>query len=508
MDDLKRRTASGLLWGGFSNGMVQLLGALFGIVLLRLLQPDDYGKMAALVIFGNIASCLQESGFTAALANKVEPRHEDYNAVFWFNVLVGATLYVILFAVAPLIAAFYHEPILCPLGRVVFLSFVFSSLGTAQRAWLFGHLKVRETSIAQLAGIALSGVVGIALAWMGWAYWALAVQSLTYVATLTVVCWCYSPWRPSWHIDLRPAWQMFGFSVKLLVNTLALHFNNQAFGVLLNRFQGPMWGNHTAGIYSNARKWDDMAIQTISGMVQGIAQPTLRRADTDSERLVRVFRKLLRFTGFVAFPCLLGLALVAEDFIVLVIGAKWQESARLLSLLCLYGAFAPITTLYSGLVISRGKSGINMTLGLVSCVLVWGGIITMHALGCDLTDMVAYYVALNIGWVVVWQCCARRLIGMRHWWACQDILPFFGFAAACMAVTGWATAALGVCWLRLGLRIGMAAVLYVGILWVCRATILRESVAFLRGKRAEDSEPVSHGTEQEDGTQQTENGES
>ena len=299
---LKQRTAQGLIWGGFSNGVVQLLGALFGLWLINILDPDDYGKMAALVIFSNIASVLQESGFTAALANKSEPTHEEYNAVFWFNVIVGLVLYVLLFFAAPLIADFYNEPVLCPLGRFAFLGFVFSCFGTAQRAYLFGHLMVKQTSIMQMASITISGIVGVCLAYAGFAYWGLAAQSLVYVASVTAFAWAFSPWRPSLPKDpppsltgragggsaliatLRPAWQMFGFSSKLLINSLAFQLNNNAFGVLLNRFYP---GGHIAGIYSNARKWDDMAIATIGGMVQGVAQPVLRESSRPTPDLTR-----------------------------------------------------------------------------------------------------------------------------------------------------------------------------------------------------------------------------
>ena len=82
MSSLKEKTAKGLIWGAFSNGMVQVLGADFGVILLKLLDPSDHGRMAALVVFSNLAAALQESGFTAALANKREPSHEEYNAVF------------------------------------------------------------------------------------------------------------------------------------------------------------------------------------------------------------------------------------------------------------------------------------------------------------------------------------------------------------------------------------------------------------------------------------------
>lgn len=480
MSSLKQKTAQGLIWGGFSNGVVQLLQAVFGVWILNIITPEDSGKVAALVIFSNIASVLQESGFTAALANKREPTHEEYNAVFWFNVIVGIALYIILFFAAPFIADFYHEPVLCPLGRFAFLSFVFSCFGTAQRAYLFGHLMVKQTSIMQMASIIISGIAAVCMAYAGWAYWGLAAQSLVYVACITFFAWYFSPWRPTLHIDLGPAWKMFGFSSKLLVNSLAFQFNNNAFGVLLNRF---FPGGHIAGIYDNARKWDDRAISTIGGMVQGVAQPVLRDAAGGESRLIPAFRKMLRFTCFVSFPCLLGLALIAEDFIVLLVGEKWHASANMLSLLCIYGAFSPVVTLYSNLVISRGRSTINMVIGLVNCALVWGGIIVLHALGHNLTSMVIFYVSLNIAWLFVWQACTRRLIGLRWWHAFKDIAPFFVFSLGVMTLTWWLTSELNISWTRMFLRIVIVIILYIGSLWLTRAQILRESIDYIFHKK-------------------------
>lgn len=480
MSSLKQKTAQGLIWGGFSNGVVQLLQAVFGVWILNIITPEDSGKVAALVIFSNIASVLQESGFTAALANKREPTHEEYNAVFWFNVIVGIALYIILFFAAPFIADFYHEPVLCPLGRFAFLSFVFSCFGTAQRAYLFGHLMVKQTSIMQMASIIISGIAAVCMAYAGWAYWGLAAQSLVYVACITFFAWYFSPWRPTLHIDLGPAWKMFGFSSKLLVNSLAFQFNNNAFGVLLNRF---FPGGHIAGIYDNARKWDDRAISTIGGMVQGVAQPVLRDAAGGESRLIPAFRKMLRFTCFVSFPCLLGLALIAEDFIVLLVGEKWHASANMLSLLCIYGAFSPVVTLYSNLVISRGRSTINMVIGLVNCALVWGGIIVLHALGHNLTSMVIFYVSLNIAWLFVWQACTRRLIGLRWWHAFKDIAPFFVFSLGVMTLTWWLTSELNISWTRMFLRIVIVIILYIGSLWLARAQILRESIDYIFHKK-------------------------
>lgn len=67
---LKDKTAKGLLWGGISNGVQQLLNLVFGIFLARILTPADYGMVGMLAIFTAIAGTLQDSGFTTALANK------------------------------------------------------------------------------------------------------------------------------------------------------------------------------------------------------------------------------------------------------------------------------------------------------------------------------------------------------------------------------------------------------------------------------------------------------
>ena len=133
-ETLKDKTAKGLFWGGISNGIQQLLNVLFGLILARILDANDYGMVGMLAIFTAIASTIQESGFTSALTNQKEIRHEDYNAVFWFSVLTGISFYIILFFCAPLIANFYDKPELVNLSRVVFLGFLVGGFGIASNA--------------------------------------------------------------------------------------------------------------------------------------------------------------------------------------------------------------------------------------------------------------------------------------------------------------------------------------------------------------------------------------
>ena len=518
---LKERTAKGLIWGGLSNGAMQLLGAMFGLILMNRLDAEDYGKFAALNIFAALASALQESGFVAALCNKKEPTHEEDNAVFWFNILVSSTLYLILWFCAPLIADFYNDPDYVVLSRVVFLGFLFSGIGTAQRAYLFGHLMVKETSICNICGILISGTIGVTLACNGYHYWGLVIQAVSFVVVVQALAWFFSPWRPSlpkinneqltinkeggrkFSISnfqlsiinlLAPAWQMFGFSSKLMVTNIFNILNREAFSVLLKKYIN----NHVAGIYTQARKWDDMASNTINGMVSSVAQPTLAQVNEDTERYRSVFRKMMRFTCFVTFPAMFGLAIIAQDFILLVGREKWAESGFMLALLCIHGAVVPITTLYSNLTISRGKSDINLACTIGQCLAVWAGLILLYPKG--LLPMVLYFIGLNIAWLGIWQWCAKRLIGLRWREALKDILPFLIFTLIVHSFAWWATTGITIMWLRMLSRIALAAILYAGIMWLSGAKIMREAVQYLApsifpfvgGKKSHKKKQDSH----------------
>ena len=476
---LKERTARGLLWGGMSNGIMQLLGALFGLALMRLLTPADWGKVYMLNIFAALASTLQESGFIAALCNKKEPTDQEYNAVFWFNLIVSGSLYIILWFLAPLIAKFYNDPDLIPLARFLFLGFLLSGLGTVQRAYLFGHLMVRETSICGITAMLVSGAVGVTMAWCGFAHWGIVAQSVTFVLVVQLMNWYYSSWRPSLHIDLRPAWKMFNFSSKLLITNVFNILNNHAFSVLLGKY----FGNRQAGIYGTARKWDDMAAGTINGMVTAVAQPTLAQVADDNGRYVQVFRKMLRFVCFISFPALLGLGMIAQEFILLAGGEKWAESGRILSLLCIHGAFFPITTLYSNLTISRGHSSVNMGCTIGQCLVVWVGLILLYLNGYGMLPMVIFFIMLNVGWLCIWQWWAKRLIGLRWHWVALDILPFLFFTIGVLAITWWITQTIDNLWLLMISRIVLAVVLYTSIMWISRAKIMRETMDYILHKK-------------------------
>ena len=220
-----------------------------------------------------------------------------------------------------------------------------------------------------------------------------------------------------------------------------------------------------------------MASSTINGMVTSTSQPTLAQVTDEIGRYRQVFRKMLRFICFVSFPSMLGLGLVAQEFILLAGGEKWRESGLILSLLCLHGAFVPITTLYSNLTISRGRSDVNMACTIGQCLAVWTGLFLLYPYG--FLPMVVYFVALNIAWLAIWQWFAWRLTGLTFMQALKDTVPFLVFTIVVLAFTWWLTKGIGNLWLLLLSRILLAAVLYGGIMWLSGAKIMREAIQYV-----------------------------
>ena len=473
METLKEKTAKGLFWGGMNNGVQQLLGLAFGIILGRLLDPSDYGMTAMLAVFSVIANELQSSGFKTGLINLKSPTHDDYNAVFWFNILAGAAIYVVLWFCAPLIADYYHQPKLIPLSRYVFLGFVFSSFGMAQSAYLTKQMQIKQIAQCGMTATLTSSIVSVILAVMGFGYWALATQYLLYIAMNTLLLWFFSPWRPTTKVTFEPIRRLFPFSFKIMLSAIFTQVNNNIMNLLLGRY----YGEANTGHYNQAYQWSSKCFLLVGNMLKQVDQTVLVGLGDERERQLAVLRKMMRFTAFISFPLLFGLGMVSHEFIVLAIGEKWAFAASLLPLLCLCGAFLPLSTLLTDSVISQHRSDIYLWNTFALGVLQMGLMVALWREG--IVTMVIAYALLNIAWVFVWHFFVQRLMNYRLIPFLKDILPFALAAAGVMAVTGFVTHAIEMLWLKLLCRVVLAALLYYVVMRLAGAVILKAIMAFI-----------------------------
>ena len=473
MENLKEKTAKGIAWGAVNNGATQLLNLAFGIVLARQLSTEDYGIVALLTIFTALAGCIQSAGFSQALANLKPPTRSDYNAVFWFNVVAGFSMYVILFFCAPLISDFFHQPALTDMSRVVFLTIPVSALGIVPNAKLWIELRNQELAVSSIVALALSGGVGVWLAFHGYGYWSLVWQQLLFVTFSCMLKWGFTRWRPMLTLDFSPLRRMFGFASKLLLtnilNVVSQNVQTFIFGKLL-----PI---ASVGQFTQANKWNTMGHSFISNTMSQVAQPVLTNVSDERERQERVFRKMLRFTSFVSFPLMLGLALVAQEFIVITIGAKWEPCVPLLQMLCVGGAFLPLHALYQNFIISRGRSDIYLY--LVSLQIFLQIVLTLLLAPRGIMAMVAAFALLNVVFTALWHLSLRRVHPLRTIDVIRDTLPFAAVAVVCVAVGYYTTLWAEAYWLRLLLRMVIVAVTYIGLMKLLHARTLDECITFI-----------------------------
>ena len=468
-ETLKEKTAKGLFWGGISNGAQQALGLVFGVFLARILNAGDYGLVGMLAIFTGIANSIINSGFAVALTNKQAATQKDYNAVFWFSLFVGLALYIILFSSAPLIARFFNRPELTNLSRVIFISFIFSGIATVPHTILYKRLMVKQQALIDITAISLSGIMGVTLAIQGFAYWAIALQNVTYITLSSGLRCIVSPWRPIFHIDFSPLMEFFSFTFKIFLTNIFLQIHNNFFSVLLGKF----YNATQLGYYSQGFKWAGMGNQVITGMIGQVAQPVIVQVNDNRERQLNVFRKMIRFTAFIAIPAFLGLAFIAKEFIVIAIGDKWLPSTPFLQLFCFWAIACCIGIVYTYLLLSHGKSDIYMKTTIFVAISQLLIVACMYPFG--LFPMVIY-----IAGTLIYHYYAKKIIAYRLRDFIKDIFPYLIISSGCIGVAWIATIDVANIYLLVVLKVIITALLYIAIMKISNAVIFRELVSFLK----------------------------
>lgn len=474
---LKERTAKGLFWGGLGSGVQQFMSLLFGVILARILTQEDYGMVGVLAVFSAMATSIQEGGFTAALVNKRKVRHEDYNAVFWFSSLSGLLMYLILFACAPLIADFFHEPALTAVARVLFLGFLLGSLGVSHNALLLKRMKMRERAVIDVISLVISNAIGVTLVLNGFAYWGLVIQTVIFALITLLLRWYYSTFRPTFTFDFRPLKEMFPFSIKILLTGFFVAINTH----VITLFLGRLFTKHEVGDYTQGQKWSTIGSSIVNNILQHVSHPVLVEAGDDMARQKNVFRKMLRFAAFISFPTMLGLALVSEELIVLLITEKWLTSVPILQLLSVWGAFIPITTLYRQLTFVHSKSEVYMWSTIATGILQVALLFLLHQQGIHI--MVLSFVCINLLWLFVWQYYAHKLIHLRFWEVIKDLAPYLLIALFVLGIAYLATLSVTNLFLSLILKIVISAVLYIFIMRYSNSVIYRESMHYFKNMR-------------------------
>lgn len=352
MSSLKEKTKGAIKWNLVDKIAAQILYAVTGIILARLISKEDFGLVGAVLVFQAFASMFVDSGFASALIQRKAPSERDYSTVFWFNMLMALALFIILWFCAPMIARWNQGDMrLIPLARVMFLTFIFNAAGIVQTNRMIKQMNVRPVALANLLGQILGAAIGLYLALTRADAWALVWQQVSMAAARALFLWLFIRWRPMLFFSLQILRSFFAIGSGVMLQS----FLNTVFQNVYAFFIGHRIGMVPLGVYSQADKWSKMATATVSQVLTSSFVPALAEVQDSPERLRAMTRKIHRSVIAVTVPAFIAAILLAAPAFHLLFGSKWDAAIPLFQILMARGIFVVLNGLYSNFLLAIGR---------------------------------------------------------------------------------------------------------------------------------------------------------
>ena len=480
-ESLKHKTVRGTVWSTVERFSIQGISFLVMIIMARILIPADYGLIGMLTVFIAVSQSLVDSGFSQALIRKLDRSEVDNSTVFYFNIVVGLLLYLLLFVCAPLIADFYDQPMLVPLTRVLSLGIPVNSLVVVHRALLTVDIDFKTQAKASLVAALVSGIVGIVMAYGGFGVWSIVAYQLSSLFINMLLLWILFRWKPEWIFSWRSFRELFGFGSKLALSGIIDTIYRNIYLIVIGKF----FNTADLGYYTRAQQFADFPSANVSGIIQRVTYPVLCTIQNDDERLRDVYRRFLRLSAFVVFPLMIGLAAVAHPFIILVLTEKWEFTAVLLQIMCLYMMWYPVHAINLNLLQVKGRSDLFLKLEIIKkivgvtilCVTLPFGLIAM-CWGGVLSSILSLVINTHYTGILIQVGFLRQI---------RDLVPTMIYSLL-MGVLVWTIVSLVESnLLALILGVGAGVVFYLGMARLTNSADLKELISMVRPSAKEPS---------------------
>ena len=474
---LKQKTIGALLWNLLDRTGQQILLFIVGILVANILSVDDYGLIGMLAIFSAIANIVLDSGFSAALIQKKETTKEEFSTVFWFNLGMSILLYLLLIACSPLIAAFFKQPQLTALSIVIFLALPLNALTMIQSTILNKEVRFKRLAKINLIAMMISGLSSLGMSLSGFGVWTLAWQPVILAAARTVLLWKQTDWYPERIFRFSVIRSLFGFASSLLFASLI----NTGFLNIYSFIIGKLYPIKQLGYYTQGNKMCDMGVGLLYGSIQSATFPIFSSIQDERERLIRAYRKTIRFTAFITMPIMAGLCMTARPIIQLLLKEEWWPSIPFFQLLCIGGCFTILTAVNNNFIKVSGRSEgilkleyykIALTIGVV--LLTYRESVIIMVIGLVATRLLVYLINMIY---------TARYTGYGFFMQVRDLLPYAGLAIFMLLVIypigGWVENNL----LLLITQSIVGAGFYLGLSYITGSKIIKEALEILTRKK-------------------------
>lgn len=370
MNDIKRKVVSGIAWSYAERMLAQLISLVVTIILARLLGPEEFGVVAIVTVFINIADTFAINGLGNSLIQKKEADHLDFSSVFYFNIGFSVLLYGILFLLAAPIAEFYKNPVLIPVLRVMSLRIPIAAINSVQQAYVSKRMEFRKFFFATLFGTLVSAVIGIIMAYRGLGVWALVAQYMSNTIIDTIILWFVVRWRPMWEYSWSRMKDLYSYGWKVLATSLLINI----YGNIQDLIIGKKFSASDLAFSNKGRQFPSLISSNINTSISKVMFPAISEVQEDRQRVKALSRRAISVGTYVLSPILIGLAAVSHAFVSIILTEKWLPCVPYLQIMCLVFILQPIQTSSIQSMKALGKSGLYLRLEVIKKI---GGIVIL-----------------------------------------------------------------------------------------------------------------------------------
>lgn len=365
MSDIRKKVFSGLFWTYAERFLAQIISLLITIVLARLLSPNEYGMIGILSVFMVIADSFAVNGLGNALVQKKDADNLDFSSVFYFNILFSIVIYLAAFAIAPIVAAFYGEPLLKQTMRVMALRIPIAAVNSVQHAYVSKKMQFKKFFYSTLIGTVVSGFVGIGLAYKGFGVWALVAQYMTNTCIDTLVLWFTVEWRLSFAYSWKRTRELYSYGWKILAASLLITIYSNVQDLII----GKKYSSADLAYCNKGKQFPSIISTNINTSIIKVLFPVMSEYQEDLETIKKMVRKAISVGAYILMPLLIGLAAIGDEIVVLILTEKWLPCVVFLRIMCLTYSLQPIQMTSIQTMKAIGRSDLYLRLEILKKVI-------------------------------------------------------------------------------------------------------------------------------------------
>lgn len=367
-ESLKHAAIGGVKWTSLSSA-VGVLGQLIQMAILaRLLDSNDFGLMGIAVVVISFSTIFLDMGMTNVIVQRNDITRKEMDSLFWFNVVTGAVLFLIIYVLAPVVASFYKEVALTSIIRWIACSFLIVPFELQFLALLQKELDFRSIAHRDLISRIIGLAAGITAAYCGMGVYALIVLHLSTiaVATIFIVPLGWKRYRPGIHFNPRELTRFMKFGSFVMGDSLINFFNRSIDNLLIGKWLG-MGG---LGTYNLAKNFTMRPYMIINPIITQVTFPLLAKCKDDAQLSRGIYKKTINYLSALNFPVYMFIALFSEEVVAVLYGGKWLEIVPVLRMLALGFMVRSIFNPMGALFISKGKPQLSFYWNLSLILLI------------------------------------------------------------------------------------------------------------------------------------------